>query len=84
MGHIQSGGYRKINIPKFRAVITQKKITFLNTFMNNDGKRKTNELRSQLNNLGKEPQNKLKESTRNNIIRSKAEKISQRIEKKNN
>ena len=81
MGHIQSGGYRKINIPKFRAVIT-KKFTFLNTFMNNDGKRKTNELRSQLNNLGKEPQNKLKESTRNNIIRSKAEKISQRIEKK--
>lgn len=41
--------------------------------MNNDWKRKTNELSSQLNNLGKEPRNKLKESTRNNI-RSKAEK----------
>ena len=42
--------------------------------MNNDWRRKTNELSSQLNNLGKEPQNKLKESTRNNIRRSKAEK----------
>lgn len=42
--------------------------------MNNDWRRKTNELSSQLNSLGKEPQNKLKESTRNNIRRSKAEK----------
>ena len=68
-----SGGHRKIHIPKSRAVITEK-FTFLNTFMNNDWRRKTNELSSQLNNLGKEPQNKLKESTRNNIRRSKAEK----------
>ena len=73
MGHVQSGGHRKIHIPKSRAVITEK-FTFLNTFMNNDWRRKTNELSSQLNSLGKEPQNKLKESTRNNIRRSKAEK----------
>ena len=66
---------KKNHIPKFRAVITEK-FTFLNTFMNNDWKRKTNEPSSQLNNLGKEPQNKLKESTRNNIIRNTAEKIS--------
>lgn len=41
--------------------------------MNNDQKVKINELNSQLNELGKEPQSKLKESTRNNVRRSKAE-----------
>ena len=41
--------------------------------MNSDQKMKINELNSQLNKLGKEPQSKLKESTRNKVIRSKAE-----------